>query len=96
MKFSLDDKHIVVMYHYIENPSKERSGIHPCPVAEFERQVKFLSENYNIVSLKELFKAIKSGSDEKFCTLTFDDGLKDQYQNAVPILKKYSPLFTSM
>jgi len=89
MAFSLDDKHIIVNYHYVENPNKENSGMHPCGVAEFEEQVKFLSEHYESMSLPDVFKYVKENSDKRTYSITFDDGLKDQYKNAAPILKKY-------
>jgi len=81
--------HLIANYHYVENPREDRKGIWPCSVAEFERQIKWLSENYKIVSAGEVYEAAQKNADEKLCAITFDDGLKDQYINAVPILKKY-------
>jgi len=86
--FSLNDNHIIVNYHYVENPKS--AGIYPCSPALFEKQVSFLTENYRVVSVPEVFESAQAGENEKLCALTFDDGLKDQYQNAVPILEKYS------
>lgn len=82
--------HIIVNYHYVEDPSPEWKGIVPCPVAEFERQVRYLAAHYAIVSVEEVFRAAQEGVAEKKCALTFDDGLKDQYENALPILKRYN------
>jgi len=87
--FSLEDKHIIVTYHYVENPREDRGGIHPCPVDEFERQVTFLSQNYSLTSLEEVFKGAQEESEERLCALTFDDGLQGQYENAIPILQKH-------
>ncbi len=83
------DNYISVNYHYVEDPNPKFSGIVPCPVAEFDRQIKLLSENYKIVSIPEVWAAAQTGKSGKFCAITFDDGLKDNYQNAWPILKKY-------
>ncbi len=94
MSFNFHEKQIIINYHYVRNPSPEWGGIHPCPAAEFERQVKFLSENYRFVSVPELYEAAKSGVEEKMCAITFDDGLRDQYENAVPILRKYGATAT--
>ena len=41
MAFIPSDKHILVNYHYVRNPSADWGGIHPCPVAEFDRQKNF-------------------------------------------------------
>ncbi|MEK7117369.1 MAG: polysaccharide deacetylase family protein [Patescibacteria group bacterium] len=87
--FSLDDNYILVNYHYVENPRPGKSGIHPCSIIEFEKQMEFLSKNYKIVSIPEVFNSSKENITGKFCAITFDDGLKDQYENAFPVLKKY-------
>ena len=83
--------HIVINYHYIHNPGdKSEVSVFPCSVKEFEKQIKYLSENYKIVSVGEVYRASRSGGGGKFCAITFDDGLKDHYANALPILKKYN------
>ncbi|MBI2024679.1 MAG: polysaccharide deacetylase family protein [Candidatus Harrisonbacteria bacterium] len=94
MKYSINDKHIVINYHYVENPSRNWSGIHPCSIDEFNRQVKFLSENYKFGSLVDVFQAAKNNNAERVCAITFDDGLRDQYENTLPILKKGSATAT--
>src|SRR3989344_6899340 len=89
MPFSLSDKQIIVNYHYVEDPRSDAAGLHPCPVDEFERQVAFLSNNFRIVSIPEIFEAAQRDSPDRLCAITFDDGLKDQFTHAVPILKKH-------
>ncbi|KKT41772.1 hypothetical protein A2W54_00755 [Candidatus Giovannonibacteria bacterium RIFCSPHIGHO2_02_43_13] len=84
-----NNNHIIVNYHYIEDPSPEWGGIHPCPTAEFEKQIKYLAENYKIVSVDEVYFAAKKKKNGHFAAISFDDGLKDQYANALPILEKY-------
>jgi len=90
MAFSTKDKHIIVKYHYIDNPREDRKAFYPCPVAEFKRQVLFLKNNYKIAGVKDVFEAAKKNSAENVCALTFDDGLNDQYENALPILKEFN------
>src|SRR3989338_5590621 len=90
MSFSLNDKHIAIHYHYIEDPNPHTMGMNPCSVADFEQQIKFLSEHYRLTTIDEVFNAARDKKEEKICALTFDDGYKDQYKNAVPILKKYN------
>jgi peptidoglycan/xylan/chitin deacetylase (PgdA/CDA1 family) len=53
-----------------------------------------LSENYKIVSAEEVYEGARKNEENKLCAITFDDGLKDQYINAVPILKKYNATAT--
>ncbi|MDP3764357.1 MAG: polysaccharide deacetylase family protein [bacterium] len=86
---SSQDNYIIINYHYVEDPRAAWGGIHPCPVKEFEKQISFLSKNYEIVSVGQVFDFARKESKGKFCAITFDDGLKGQYDNAVPILNKY-------
>lgn len=83
------DNYIVVNYHYIENPVGGFPAVFPCSVANFEKQIMFLVKEYNMVSVGGVFEAAKKGHQGKFCALAFDDGLKDQFDIAVPILKKH-------
>lgn len=89
MPFCPDDRHIVVTYHHVEDPHSGRTGIHSCSCADFERQVEFLSHQYRPTSIPEVYKAARANSTERLCAVTFDDGLKNQYSNAIPTLKKY-------
>ncbi|MBI2047658.1 MAG: polysaccharide deacetylase family protein [Parcubacteria group bacterium] len=89
MPFSLNDKYILIHYHYIEDSNKDNSGMNPCSISEFEKHIKFLSENYVSAPIEKTFEAAKNNSGERYYSITFDDGLKDQYENAIPILKKY-------
>ncbi|MBI4992201.1 MAG: polysaccharide deacetylase family protein [Candidatus Harrisonbacteria bacterium] len=90
----MDIKNFIVNYHYVEDPRPDFSGIWPCSISEFERQIKFLSGNFSIVSAVDVYRASQENSGGNYCAITFDDGLRDQYQNAVPILKKYNATAT--
>ena len=89
MPITRNDHYIIVNYHYVENPRPDFSGIFPCPVKEFERQVAQMSRNFKITTLEGVYEACASHAPEKVAAITFDDGLNDQYENAVPLLKKY-------
>jgi peptidoglycan/xylan/chitin deacetylase (PgdA/CDA1 family) len=61
----------------------------------FEQQLKYLQDNgYHIIVPKDLFVDDKTGkivtNVEKPVMLTFDDGWKNQYEYAYPLLKKYN------
>lgn len=88
MPLSSDDKHIIVNYHYIEEPTPELAGIHPCSPAEFERQVFFLRSHFRLASVLEVVAAARENSSERLAAITLDDGLNDHYVEARPILKK--------
>ena len=85
------NKPVILMYHSINHHNS--MNIYPdniISIENFEKQVKFLSQKRNIISLEELIRRIEQGS--KFSphttAITFDDGYYD-FLNAYPILKKY-------
>lgn len=57
----------------------------------FERQIKYMKNHFNVVTLEEFVNHIenKRSFPSKTCLVTFDDGWKDSFTNAFPILKKY-------
>ncbi len=78
-KFDRNQK-FILCYHSIGDSGWRFST----PVSDFEEQVRVLSENFNVKSLTETLN-----SDGGAVAITFDDGYKDVYLNAFPILKKY-------
>ena len=76
----------VLLYHSV---SEDRDFPTPAgtnvPPAEFERQVSFLSRHYSVVGLG-------AGSEEGGrppLVITFDDGYRDNFQTAYPVLMRY-------
>src|SRR5262249_51726647 len=67
---------------------------HPffAPVAPevFEKHMQFLQRCYSVMSLQELVnRATRGDVPERAVAITFDDGYRDNYEYAFPILKKY-------
>ncbi|HVZ10826.1 MAG TPA: polysaccharide deacetylase family protein [Candidatus Paceibacterota bacterium] len=88
MRFLPASGAIILMYHSIGD-NKEFFTV---PTDEFERQMEYLKSNgYNVVSLNEVVKALeqKKPISSRTVALTFDDGYRDNYIEAFPILKKY-------
>jgi len=84
-----------VMYHYVLNEKEEHyDGIFPVWEKEFERQIKWLNSNFEILNPTLLSKDLTNTkiykSSKRKCIITFDDGSKDQMRNAVRVLDKYS------
>ena len=56
----------------------------------FEKQIKFLKANFNIISFPALLSLWENGTlkrNERYCVITFDDGWLDNFLYAFPILK---------
>ncbi|MEO8073071.1 MAG: polysaccharide deacetylase family protein [Acidobacteriota bacterium] len=78
----------IITYHSID---KSGSVISTEPKV-FRQQMKFLSENgYKTVSLKQLAADLleNNSPSPKTVALTFDDGFRNFYSEAFPVLEKY-------
>lgn len=59
-------------------------------INKFERQMEFLKRHYCPVSEERIALSTESGRLPDYSVwVTFDDGWRDNYTNALPILKKY-------
>jgi peptidoglycan/xylan/chitin deacetylase (PgdA/CDA1 family) len=91
----------VLLYHHIVSREDLSDGhyikgkLNPMVVLkeDFEKQMAYLQEEgYTTLTLSELydFLARKKDVPAKSVVITFDDGYKDNYVEAYPILKKYN------
>lgn len=81
----------IYMYHHVRDTEKtEFPKIHAISTQRFKNQVEKIQKEYEIIPLFDVLSAIegKSTLPKKSCVLSFDDGLKDHYQNVFPILKE--------
>lgn len=84
----------VIMYHRVIK-DESYAGVHGTYVTikQFDEQMKYLKDKgYKTLTFKDMLnnnykKRFDKGN--KWIMLTFDDGYKDNYENAFPILKKY-------
>jgi peptidoglycan/xylan/chitin deacetylase (PgdA/CDA1 family) len=88
--FWLSPRYVVpiLMYHHF---GYEESSLFVTP-ENFIRQMAYIkNKDYEVISLDELVKGIKDKKKFKHKTIviTIDDGYKDNFTYAYPILKKY-------
>jgi peptidoglycan/xylan/chitin deacetylase (PgdA/CDA1 family) len=84
---------VILLYHGvtdtiskgIENFSKKHISAH-----EFERHMMFIKNNCNVLTIDDIVEIHKNNEKwpKNSVVVTFDDGFKNNYTTAVPILKK--------
>lgn len=87
---------VILMYHCVlKDGDWQKQYLQPALVVSqqtFDKQMAFLSKHYHLISLKDLVEILqnKQPLPPKCAVITFDDGWRDNYLNAYPILKKYN------
>jgi len=73
----------VLVYH--------RFGAHGCDANVFDAQMEILKDEFNVIPLSSLYRALSKGKEIEPHTvvITIDDGYADFREVAFPILKKY-------
>lgn len=74
---------LILIYHSV-NDNEEFVPFRSVNLNLFEKQMRFLSKNLKVGSIYDYLNG-KCG-----VSITFDDGYKNNYTNAYPILKKYN------
>jgi len=78
-----------LVYHHINDTTRNNFTVTP---QNFKQQLQYLSENgYHPITLDALIYYLNKGQPllNKPVILTFDDGNRDNYINAYPLLKEY-------
>jgi peptidoglycan/xylan/chitin deacetylase (PgdA/CDA1 family) len=83
------------MYHRVLPPEHkdallEQPGMLVSP-ASFEMHVKTLSEYFDFVHLDDWVRSASEGAalPRRACAITFDDGWRDNFEFAYPVLRRY-------
>jgi peptidoglycan/xylan/chitin deacetylase (PgdA/CDA1 family) len=79
----------ILIYHRVND---ENDPIFPgVPTKTFARQMEYVAEHYTVCSLNETVGRIRSDDvPDRLLAITFDDGYRDNYTNAFPVLNKLS------
>lgn len=75
----------ILIYHSI---SDDKSSVIDVSPKEFENQMKWLSENRNVISLDQFLSS--EDVKEDAVLVTFDDGFTDYRETALDIMTKYN------
>lgn len=80
---------LILMYHRIRDDGRDPDI--SVSRKSFGRQMKYLTNNFEVIPLSALVDQLKDKTNLRNDTVavTFDDGYKDNFLNAFPILQKY-------
>ena len=77
---------VILMFHNVLEKTNLALNMRNIGVADFERILKYLKRNYQVVTLNEILEAPGTGQR---IAITFDDGLVNNLHHALPVLEKH-------
>ena len=82
---------VVVNHHYVAERAPEAPrAIFPIAVDEFTERLETLGRTFEFVSRDDVLASVRGERSlpERSCLVTFDDGLRSQYELALPVLMR--------
>lgn len=80
---------ILIFHRVLDNPDFMRPG--EVDINDFSWQMELISKYFNALPIDEAIQKLRTGSlPSRAVCITFDDGYADNYDNALPILKKFN------
>ena len=80
---------VIVAFHRIHD-SAGSDGL-SISVGMFERYCRFFMRHFRVISLRDLVHRLERGRElSRDLAITFDDGYRDLYAFAFPVLQKYN------
>jgi glycosyltransferase involved in cell wall biosynthesis len=85
---------VVLAYHSVSEPDpandRYRCPSIALPPAAFERHMRFLADHYDVVPMARIVACLEAGEPfpPRAVAITFDDGYRDNYTIAYPILRR--------
>ncbi|HVP36416.1 MAG TPA: polysaccharide deacetylase family protein [Terriglobales bacterium] len=93
--FAPQGRLVILNYHRISEKQEEKSlsafeiGV---TREKFEKEMRYLNRNFSIIPFSSAIKLLKNGGDwpRLPVVISFDDGYRDIYLNAFPVLEKFN------
>ncbi len=93
--FRMRRRTVVLMYHRVLTPEERRStASHPALVVDrdtFAAHMALLKRRFRVLTVDELAHHLETRTPlpSSSCVITFDDGWKDNFSNALPVLQEH-------
>ncbi|MCA8970192.1 MAG: polysaccharide deacetylase family protein [Planctomycetes bacterium] len=80
---------VILMYHAVVDGPRSYTRWTHVTASDFRWQIRWIKQRYRILPLSEVVQAIRNGRalPSKTAVITFDDGFRNNYTTAWPILK---------
>ncbi len=87
-----DNMLLNLMYHGVVKTDSTFFSPRHLIESQFEKQIKYISSEFDIITVAEAFEVIKNNKPlkRKTVTITFDDGYLNNLTTALPILEHYN------
>lgn len=80
----------ILIYHRV-NATRDPLQLDALHVVQFERQMAHLARHYRVMPLSEVSRKAETGDlPPRVVCVTFDDGYRDNFVHAFPILRKHA------
>lgn len=82
----------ILMYHMVNETNYLNERRYCCSPKIFRKQMAYLKRaKYRVIGLDELVNSIRNGDQllQKSIVITLDDGFRDNYHNAFPVLQEF-------
>jgi peptidoglycan/xylan/chitin deacetylase (PgdA/CDA1 family) len=85
---------IILNYHRVLSPAAHNEAVPAGMVVRpqtFTKHLRYLKRRYRVVSMEQLIESRERNepTGRPLCAITFDDGWRDNYDEALPLLRRY-------
>lgn len=85
---------VILMYHHVSATTPRITSLN---ADEFRQHLAYLRDNdFNVMPLEDIVSALRSGAalPDRTAAITFDDGYRNNYDTAYPMLREFGFPFT--
>jgi peptidoglycan/xylan/chitin deacetylase (PgdA/CDA1 family) len=79
---------VIVTFHRVQEGADPADSL-TIDLRAFERYCRYFQQRFRVVPLRDLVRKLESGrSVRRALAITFDDGYRDNFENAAPVLER--------